>query len=182
MDAIAIASSVSKQTVYNHYGSKEDLFASMIRSSCREILKVLQSAALKGNPQSLLRLVGEHFLEMALDPAKIALRRVLLPEIPRFPELGQIYYRSGPAYLRQFLAGYLSEQNANGTLEVADPALMADQFIGMFAACSLKAELGIQPEMDEGERKRYIDHAVDLLIRAAQSAHPGETARKTHHA
>ncbi len=182
MDAIAIASNVSKQTVYNHYGSKEDLFASMIRSSCREILKVLQSAAPKGDPQSLLRLVGEHFLEMALDPAKIALRRVLLAEISRFPELGQIYYRSGPAYLRQFLAEYLAEQNANGTLDVADPSLMADQFIGMLAACSQKAELGIQPVMDESARRRYIDHAVDLIISASQPAHLGETSREAHHA
>ncbi len=178
MDAIAIASNVSKQTVYNHYGSKEDLFASMIRSSCREILEVFQSAALKGDPQSLLRIVGENFLKMALDPSKIALRRVLLPEISRFPELGQIYYRSGPAYLRQFLAEYLAEQNAQGSLDVADPPLMADQFIGILAACSMKAELGIQPVMDEAERERYIDHAVGLIVRASRPTYMRERAEE----
>ncbi len=178
MDAIAIASNVSKQTVYNHYGSKEDLFAAMIRSSCREILDVLQSAAPKGDPEALLRLVGEHFLEMALDPAKIALRRVLLPEISRFPELGQIYYRSGPAYLRQFLADYLAEQDAKGTLAITDPVLLADQFIGMLVVCAQRAELGIQPTMDAAERRRYIDHAVNLVIRASRPGKPPESRRE----
>lgn len=181
MDAIAEEANVSKQTVYNHYRSKEELFAAMIRTSCREILEVLQTDSPKGDPRSFLRLVGAHFLRLALDPNKLALRRVLLPEISRFPELGQIYYRSGPAYLHEFLSDYFAEQNERGTLRVSDPHLLADQFIGMLAACSYKAELGIETVMDEAERCRYIDHAVDLVMRAAHPESPSPIRTETRH-
>jgi TetR/AcrR family transcriptional repressor of mexJK operon len=164
MDAIADMAGVSKQTVYNHFGSKEELFASMVRSGCKEILTVLQMGADRGDPEQTLRSMGRRFLEMALQPEKLALRRVLLGEIAQFPELGQIYYRSGPAFLRGQLAEYLEKQDRNGFLVVADPQLMADQFVGMLSVCLMKAELGIKPEMNPDERERYIDHAVGLVM------------------
>ncbi len=168
MDSIAIAAGVSKQTVYNHFGSKEELFASMVRSGCQELLGVLRVGAGPEDPEQVLRSMGRRFLAMALQPEKLALRRVLLAEIAQFPELGQIYYRSGPAFFRGLLAEYLGKLGRNGWLVVEDPALLADQFVGMLASCLMKAELGIKPEMSLDERERYIDHAVKLLMRATR--------------
>lgn len=170
MDAIAIAAGVSKQTVYNHFGSKEELFASMVRTGCQELLEVLRVGAGSEDPEQVLRCMGRQFLEMALQPEKLALRRVLLAEIAQFPELGQIYYRSGPAFLRELLAEYLAKQDHEGFLVVENPPLLADQFVGMLASCLMKAELGIKPEMTPDERERYIDHAVNLVIRATRPA------------
>ncbi len=168
MDAIAIAAGVSKQTVYNHFGSKEELFAAMVRSGCQELLDVLRVGAGSEDPEQVLRSMGRRFLEMALQPEKLALRRVLLAEIAQFPELGRIYYRSGPAFFRGLLAEYLAKQDRNGLLLVEDPSLLADQFVGMLASCLMKAELGIKPEMGPDERERYIVHAVKLLMRATR--------------
>lgn len=166
MDTIAAEARVSKQTVYNHFGSKEELFAAMVRFFVDQKLTVFNEAAKGGKPEETLRTIAHQFLDHGAAEQRVAMYRVLMAEAPRFPELGDIFYSAGPAVVRKYLADYLAEQHARGVLRVEDPMLTAEQFFGMLNGCQLKAQLGIERLPDKKAIDTYIDHAVMLLMRA----------------
>lgn len=166
MDAIADAAKVSKQTVYNHFGSKEELFAAMVRETCDTMTLAFVEAAKDGNPEKSLRSIARRFMDMVFDEDKLALHRILMAEVSRFPELGRSFYQSGPAVIRQFLADYFREQNRRGTLKVDNPQVTAEQFISMVTSCRLRSELGVEPIPNAETREQYISNAVSLIMRA----------------
>ena len=168
MDAIANKAQVSKQTVYNHFGSKEELFAAMVRDSCDNVTLAFAEAARDGNPEKTLRAIARHFMGMVFTEDKLAMHRILMAEVPRFPDLGRIFYQSGPAVIRQFLADYFKEQNRRGTLKVDNPRITAEQFISMVTSCRLRSELGVEPMPNAEVREQYIDNAVALIIKACR--------------
>lgn len=166
MDAIAVAAKVSKQTVYNHFGSKEELFAAMVRSACDRMLTVFEEAAKSGKPEATLRAIARQIVSKVLDRDRQSLYRILMAEGQRFPELGQIFYECGPQVTRKYLADYFTEQNARGTMHVANPAMAADQFFGLLSGCQLKTQLGIEPIPSPEFLEMYVDNAVSLMMSA----------------
>ena len=173
MDVIANKAQVSKQTVYNHFGSKEELFAAMIRDTCDGMTGAFAEAAKVGNPEATLRTIARHFMRVIYSEEKLAMHRILMAEVPRFPELGRIYYQSGPEIIRKFLADYFTEQTSRGTLKVDNPRITAEQFIGMVTGCRIRAELGVESPPGEELQERYIDNAVTMIIRACRPDRAG---------
>ena len=166
MDTIAAEAKVSKQTVYNHFGSKEELFAAMIRYWVEQKLIVFTEAAKQGKPEETLRAMAHQFLDHGSAEQRVSMYRILMGESPRFPELGDIFYKAGPAVVRKFLADYLAEQDKRGALHVENPALAAEQFFGMLNGCQFKAQLGIEKMPSKQSIDAYIDHAVMIWVRA----------------
>lgn len=169
MDAIANEAKVSKQTVYNHFGSKEELFAAMVRDTCDTMTLAFAEAVRSGNPEKTLHTIAQQFMNMTFSEDKLAMHRILMAEVPRFPELGRIFYQSGPAVIRRFLADYLTEQNKLGKLRVDNPQVTAEQFISMVISCRQRFELGVEPMPSAETRERYINNAVSLIVRACVS-------------
>src|SRR5579859_1001223 len=166
MDAIAVAAKVSKQTVYNHFGSKEELFAAMIRSACDRMLTAVEEDARSGRPEDTLKAKARQVMNKVLDRNHLSLYRIVMAEAQRFPELGQIFYECGPQVTRKYLADYFIEQNAQGTMHVANPAITADQFFGLLSGCKLKAQLGLEPTPSAEFVETYIENAVSLMMSA----------------
>lgn len=166
MDAIAVAAKVSKQTVYNHFGSKEELFAAMIRSTCDRMVTAFEEAAKSGKPDVTLRAIARQVVSKVLDRDRLSLYRILMAEGQRFPELGQIFYECGPQVTRKYLSDYFTEQNARGTMHVANPAVAADQFFGLLSGCQLKTQLGIETAPSPEFLDLYVENAVALMMSA----------------
>jgi len=166
MDAIAVAAKVSKQTVYNHFGSKEELFAAMIRSTCDRMVTAFEEAAKSGKPDVTLRAIARQVVSKVLDRDRLSLYRILMAEGQRFPELGQIFYECGPQVTRKYLSDYFTEQNARGTMHVANPAVAADQFFGLLSGCQLKTQLGIETAPSPEFLELYVENAVTLMMSA----------------
>src|SRR5579863_8072814 len=166
MDAIAVAAKVSKQTVYNHFGSKEELFAAMIRNVCDRMLTVFEEAAKSGRPEDTLRAIARQIVKKVMEPDRLALYRLLIAESQRFPELGHIFYESGPQVTRKYLADYFTEQNVRGTMHVSNPAITADQFFGLLSGCYPKAQLSIGPVPSPEYVEAYVENAVSMFMSA----------------
>jgi AcrR family transcriptional regulator len=166
MDAIANAAKVSKQTVYNHFGSKEELFAAMIRSSCDRMLAAMEQAAKSGKPEDTLRAVAWQVMDKLFSKDRMSLYRILMAEVQRFPELGKIFYECGPKVTRKYLAGFFAEQTSRGLLKVENPPIAAEQFFGMLSGCHFKAQLGIETAPSREAIDEYVESAVALVMRA----------------
>jgi TetR/AcrR family transcriptional repressor of mexJK operon len=163
MDAIARAANVSKATLYAHFAGKEALFAAVIRERCAQLAWTKPTGEpWQSAPEQGLRRIGRDLCELILLPGVSAIHRVVMAEAPRFPELGRVFYESGPAELRRSLAAYLARATEQGMLDVPEPYLAAEQFIGMLLGhFHLATLLGVIERPSEKE----IDHVVDLAVR-----------------
>ncbi|MGH6944084.1 MAG: TetR/AcrR family transcriptional regulator [Geminicoccaceae bacterium] len=168
MDQVAAEAGVSKQTVYNHFGSKEGLFRAIVEELSSELLEVLvERVGARADPTGTLEAFARRFLTLLLMPSSLALHRMLVAEAPRFPDLAREIYVGGPARAVDQLAIYLAEESHNGTLAVEDPPLAAEQFFGSLRGnLQLRALLGVGAAPGAPEIERAVDHAVRNLVRS----------------
>jgi AcrR family transcriptional regulator len=173
MDQVAAAAGVAKQTLYNQFGSKEALFRAIVEDLVRELVGPLAHAAAGGAPERVLEAFGRRFLGLMLRPSSLALHRLLVAETNRFPELAHAVFDAGPVQAVQALAGWLRAQHAHGRLAVAQPALAAEQFLGMLTGhIQLRALFGVCVHPGDAALDAAIAHAVATFL-AAHRARPG---------
>src|SRR5438034_3407386 len=88
MDAIAREAGVSKATVYAHFAGKEELFGAVVGRECEGYLARFSPGELDpSDVGASLCVLGRRFLELILSPDGIALYRIILAEVTRFPML-----------------------------------------------------------------------------------------------
>jgi len=132
MDRIARGAGVSKATVYAHFAGKEELFGAVIAGLSRRRFGGFSAEAL--DPRDISRAlttIALRFLDIVLLPEAIALNRIIIGEVSRFPALGQVFWEAGPAQTRVDLEAFLRRAAAAGSLEVPDARLAAEQFLAL---------------------------------------------------
>ncbi len=97
MDTIAREAGVSKATVYAHFAGKEELFGAVIGRECERRFAGLQVGELDpADVRGSLTILARRFLDLLLSPEAIALHRIILAEVTRFPALGEVFWHAGP--------------------------------------------------------------------------------------
>jgi TetR/AcrR family transcriptional regulator, mexJK operon transcriptional repressor len=132
MDAIARGAGVSKATVYAHFAGKEELFGAVVAGLSRRRYGGFSVEAL--DPYDIARAlttIALRFLDLVLLPEAIALNRIIIGEVSRFPALGQVFWEAGPAQTRIDLEAFLRRAAGAGSLVVPDPRLAAEQFLAL---------------------------------------------------
>ncbi len=132
MDAIAREAGVSKATVYAHFAGKEELFGAVVTDMSERRFHGFSADAL--DPRDIaasLTTIAVRFLDLILSPEVIALNRIIIGEVTRFPVLGQVFWEAGPARTRVQIEAFLRRAAGAGSLTLADPRLAAEQFIAL---------------------------------------------------
>jgi TetR/AcrR family transcriptional repressor of mexJK operon len=167
MDAIARAAGVSKATLYAHFSSKDQLFATIIGDACQQ--KIALGELLPANTtdvRATLTAFGGGLLRFFLEDRALAIHRVVIGESTRFPELGRAFYDNGPAALFRTFGAWLAEQTEAGRLAVADPIMAGEQFVGMLrTSLFLRASVGLTPPTD-AEIDATVAAAVTTFMKA----------------
>tara|TARA_B100002049_G_scaffold109303_1_gene80665 strand:- start:649 stop:1290 length:642 start_codon:yes stop_codon:yes gene_type:complete len=178
MDAIAARAGVSKATVYAHYASKQALFAATTQRECR---RVHERMALPQDVTGLplaqaLSTIGHAFLQAILSAQNLTLLRMVAAELPRFPELGTIFYDSAPGRTLASVRAYLEQARAHGLIGDCDCALVAAQFLGALRGdLQIRALLGITPAV--ADMDAVVDEAVALFVTRYAVVTPAEGGR-----
>jgi AcrR family transcriptional regulator len=172
-EMIAEAAGVSRQTIYNQCVSKEGLFLEIASDIVHAIVGPLGSAEVaEAEPRAVLLALAERALTTLYAPKTIALRRLAIAEVTRFPHLGRAIYREGPLQTRGKLAAYLTEQSRLGTLNVPKPALAAEHFFALVTGPSdLKILLGVEKGIGMELVKQRAAEAVETFFRAFGTDH-----------
>jgi TetR/AcrR family transcriptional regulator, mexJK operon transcriptional repressor len=167
MDSVARAAGVSKATLYAHFSSKDQLFATIIGQACQQ--KIATYELLPSDVTDLraaLVAFGGRLLRFFLEEQALAIHRVVIAESTRFPELGRAFYDNGPAALHRAFGAWLADQTASGGLAVNNPVMAAEQFVGMLrTSVFLRASLGLAPATD-AEIDATVEAAVDTFMKA----------------
>ena len=166
MDAIAESAGVSKMTLYRYFDSKEALFAGVIADLCEGIVAVDPGAALEDlPPEEALTRFARRLMATVYAPETLALHRVVLAEGMRFPELGRLFYDSGPGRNIAALADYLASHKDDPRLAISDPQKAAEQFSELVRGYThLRLLLGIEAPPDAAAREALIAEAVARFI------------------
>ncbi|HYC01822.1 MAG TPA: TetR/AcrR family transcriptional regulator [Azospirillaceae bacterium] len=161
MDLVAEVAGVSKQTVYNRFGDKDTLFRDVIgREAERNIGVILETLAGTVPATEALARFGEAYIRMRLSPENLALHRVIVGEVARFPELAREVQAMTSGRVSRELSAWLSNAAATGRLALPDePEFLADVLMGAWSgAPQQRAVMGadglrrLQPE----ERARRV--------------------------
>lgn len=129
-DAIAKAARVSKTTLYVYFPSKEALFATLVGDQCAETAQAIwASASASDDVEDALRMIARTFMAMFATTDALAFYRIIIAQVPRFPELGRVFYESGPKVLQDRIEALLRAASQSGDLAIPDPQLAAAQFL-----------------------------------------------------
>jgi TetR/AcrR family transcriptional repressor of mexJK operon len=168
MDAIAREAGVSKATVYAHFAGKEELFGAVVGRECERYLARFSPGELDpGDVRASLSVLGRRFLELILAPDGVALYRIILGEVTRFPMLGEVFWRAGPERQRLQIEAFLKSATASGTLALADTRLAAEQFVSLVRGeIQLRHLLRREADTDEPGIAAVVEEAVATFMRA----------------
>ncbi|MGE5271518.1 MAG: TetR/AcrR family transcriptional regulator [Thiohalocapsa sp.] len=132
MDRVAREAGASKATVYAHFLSKEELFGAVVeRVSQRRFGGFSVEALDPADIGAALLTIAGRFLDLVLSPEAVALNRIIIAEVTRFPTLAEIFWASGPERTRAQIEAFLRRAAASGSLAIEDPRAAAEQFAAL---------------------------------------------------
>lgn len=172
MDEIAARSGVSKQTVYKHFISKEALFTAVISqmmgqaaSSVHQTLPRVQN---REELEAYLLEYGERLLTVALTPGLMQLRRLVIAEADRFPELARKLYAGGAGRALEVMAAAFEPLVERQLLAMEDRAMAAQQlnWLLMGDPVNRVMMLGNEALPTPAEIKRQVAAAIATFLAA----------------
>lgn len=163
MDRISERAQVSKRTVYNHFESKDILFKAIHQSLADQINSALE---IKYDPQKPIREalteLGWAEGELMTSPCFMSLARMVLSEAIREPDLAADM-NARMTKLSVF-ADFMERATAEGRLTVDDPAVAAEQFLGLIKSRAFFPNIYAARVPSREEVDRIVDESVDLFL------------------
>jgi AcrR family transcriptional regulator len=167
LEGIAREAGVAKKTLYNRFGSKAGLFATILDALRRSWIAELQGLVLESNrPEAVLETVALHLLQVGTRPDMIELYRLLLLDAPGFPELIRGYYdKAGGLSGMEPLSDYLRAAVAEDVLRIEDVALATEQFVYLvLGGIRTRMLLGAARRPSASARARIARQAVRIFL------------------
>ena len=167
LEEIARRASVSKQTIYNHYGSKAELARAMTARRAHEIREVFEAPGAIENPVETLVGYARLLLSAMQNTKGMAVYRMAMQAVTSMPDVARAIYESGPKASRLQLAEFLRLETAAGRLHAPDPLEAAEFFAGMvLGRFQTPALLGVPIALTEAEVDRVAREAATRFMRA----------------
>jgi TetR/AcrR family transcriptional repressor of mexJK operon len=181
VDDIAAEARVSKRTVYNIFGSKEQLF----RETLSEAIAIAEEFATKAasvlaqtqDVEADLRAIARTFARAVLGGPVVGLRRLVIGEAERFPEIAQEYYERAAGRVLDTLADAMRRFGDSGLLDVEDPRLASEHFAFLVMGPALDRALfrGTDEPPSTDEIDARARSGVEVFLRAYRTGSASPT-------
>ncbi|CAH2797139.1 MAG: Transcriptional regulator, AcrR family [uncultured Paraburkholderia sp.] len=165
MDRIAARANVSKRTVYNHFPSKEALFAEILRqlwhaSHADDAFAYRATIPLR---EQLVELLMRK-LRLLNDESFLALARVAIAAGIHSPERARdMVARLGER--EEDITVWIRAAAADKRLRIADPVFASYQLQGIVKAFAFWPQVTMgQPPLSETEQQAIADSAADMFL------------------
>ena len=165
MDAVALSAGVSKQTLYSHFGSKDELFRLVIKGKVDHYEFDSLSELLSYDLATDLNKFGRIFLGLVLDKEAVDMMRVVIGESRKYPKISELFYQMGPDRVTKVLADYLQDQQQRGALLGEDAYHQAVLFLNMLKGdWHLQALMGMHPQITASTLERQVETTVRQFL------------------
>lgn len=140
MERVAEEAGVSKQTLYNNFGDKEELFTALLERKSETDLADAIARAIEtadGDPQRAMRRAAEAVVRRGLDPEFVGLHRIIVELAAESPDVKRRVHER--VFLKSVgaLTAALERGMENGTLARGDAEALAYILFGISASTGL---------------------------------------------
>jgi TetR/AcrR family transcriptional repressor of mexJK operon len=180
MDEVATLAQVSKQTVYKHFADKETLFAEIVLATTDDVNEIVSlisdTLTDTGELERDLGKLAHAFVSALMQPRVLRLRRMIIASADRFPALGKSWYENGFERALTALATAFQGLSDRGQLDIDDPAMAANQFVGMLLWIPVNKAMFTGD--DNAVTRAELKHFADSATRAFLATHTPPTGNR----
>ena len=165
MDKIAATAGVSKRTVYNHFPSKEELFAEILNQLWTRISAEQSVTYRPDQPlRDQLRQMLQAKVQMMADENFLTLARVAIAAAIHSPERAQnMVERMGER--EEALTVWIRAAQADGRLKPVDPEFAAHQVQGLLKTFGFWPQMSLgQPPLDADMQNTVAESALEMFL------------------
>ncbi len=166
MSTIAARLGGSKSTLYNYFKNKDDLFAACISRHCAWQSDAMFSILVGGRDvRSTLTTVAHNYLMLVLSDNNMNMFRLVVAESARDPEIGVLFYESGPQRGLFRLSEFLAERTALNELSMADAWEAAQTLIALCINRQMTMRLcNYAPAPSQEQVALEVDRAIESFM------------------
>lgn len=170
MDKIATTAGVSKRTVYNHFPSKEELFAEILNRLWNSITAEQDMPYSPQQPlREQLQTLLQAKLHMLADENFLDLARIAIAATIHSPERARdMVSRMGQR--EEGLTAWIRQAQADDRLKPVEPAFAAQQMHGLLKTFAFWPQVSMgQPSLTQDEQAQVIESALDMFLSRYQA-------------
>ncbi len=131
VEDIAARAGVSKGTVYLYFEGKDDLFREAILDKVARTLEALEAAAPGGDPATRIQGFIDTYWKLLRRPTFGGMYRLLLAELPQFPEFSRFYGEEVSGKVIALAAEMVREGVESGQFREVDPSVAGRMIVGL---------------------------------------------------
>lgn len=175
MDRIAARAAASKVTVYAHFADKQALFEAVFTHAIAEAERsgasLAESLAESTDLGRDLRAFAREHVSTVTQPHLVHLRRLIIGEAGRFPELARNWHRSAPERGHAVLARAITRLAERGLVDAPDPMLAAQHLNYLILSIPLnEAMFAVRERHDQADLHRWAEQAIRVWLAAYSAA------------
>ncbi len=166
MSQVAARLGGSKGTLYSYFESKQALFEALVTESCGRFSRSIFEVP--GNPDlaGLLHSIALTYVTLICSDWATRMFQVVAAEAQRRPEIGKLFFDSGPSISIDRLSRHIETFVAAGELAVDDSREAAEVFMTLCrGSLHMRRMLGQAPDPDAATIARQAQKAVSQFIR-----------------
>jgi AcrR family transcriptional regulator len=170
MDLVASHCKVSKQTLYQLFASKLDLFVAVMAVHRKSML------ALPRDPDEQLPAAEALAAIFMIDIDEEAERErwpfihALMLDALMFPEISEALHTHGVEHSRQMLADWLAARRANGEIAIDDTMSAARMLMDMIFGAMVGPPGHSDDWPDRATRGRHLRRCIDIFLNGVRAA------------
>ena len=169
MGEIAKSAGVSKGTLYVYFKDKDELFEAIVAKECAFHAEgVFSFDVADPDIAGTLTHLGVAFAKVMCTPARQSSLRTVIGIADRKPNIGRVFYETGPARGIAKLSAYLELHIKDGLLDIEDCEVAAAQFMESCLATTIKPVLFNFGPPPTPER---IEHVVRIAVKTFMAAY-----------
>ena len=165
MDAVAAEAGVSKQTVYSHFRSKEELFAAVIAGKVEEYFLDATVCHPLGDLRTQLIELGRRFVDLIYDEEAVSMWRTVIAESVAHPEIADTFFEQGPRRVFAVLRELMAECGRRGLLQIDDPEEAAGFLVSLLRGHPhMEVLCNLSPPPPVKWRARHVPLMIDRFL------------------
>jgi TetR/AcrR family transcriptional regulator, mexJK operon transcriptional repressor len=169
IEEVARRAGVSKQTIYNQYGSKTELVRTLVDRRRSGLTAAIAKAPPNQSLEDTLAAYAVAIIETIMSPASLQLTRMAITSAVNLPELARTVYEAGAKAANADLARFLSSRPE---LDIPNPERCADVFMGMaMGRLQTRLLMGVEG-FEPGQAQARAREAAARFVKAYGRATP----------
>ena len=171
LEQVGRAAGVSRQTVYNQFGSKEAVFQEVVKRHWNAVRSETASAfaameTIATSPAECLRNFARALLRFVAETDQVAFSRLVIAESRQRPWIADEFYRCGKEPILKSFAAALAAMARRGMIRCAHPEPAAHQFMGLVQECVIWPQVMAIGEglADLPANDVVIDEAIAMFL------------------